>query len=315
MYTETGISSRREAGTAFLLPLVRGNRNTRTELVTSQAEIGQAKPATLIPAHVYYHSQSVPGTRQIARHDPPVPGGEIAAVVRTPRIRSSPRHASNSAVAPQLPILAYSSSTSPLNQTSLSKAMDEAFKDISSRDITKEAGQAAQEDDDFINGRASTSQPPLIGIKREPSSPMVPSRHESGASTMRRESNQAFQSSLPQEARRNRFAWTRFTPSREQPPDRVRRRSYYWRAPPDLGVTRSEGEDIGPSSPLAIPVAAAAAAAQNVASSLSEEEDTASATTEDSTDEDTGPKRQRQQHDLYSLLLRAQATETALIEG
>ena len=313
MYTETGISSRREAAAVFFLSLVRGNRNTRTELATSQAEIGQAKPATLIPAHVYYHSQSVPGTRQIARHDPPVPGGEIAAVVRTPRIRSSPRHASNSAVAPQLPILAYSSSTSPLNQTSLSKAMDEAFKDISSRDIAKEAGQAAQEDDVFINGRASPSQPPLIGIKREPSSPTVPLRHESGASTMRRESNQAFQSSLPQEARRNRFAWTRFTPSREQPPDRVRRRSHYLRAPPDLGVTRSAGEDIGPSSPLAIPIAAAAAA-QNSASSLSEEEDTASATTEDSADEDTGPKRQRQQHDLHSLLLRAQATETALME-
>ena len=323
MYTETRISSRLEAATALLLLLVQDNRNTITELTTSKAEIVQAEPATLkmTPAYKvvarrssnteiigYRQGPLVPGRRQIARHDSSVPGGEIARVVRTPETRSPPRHASTFSVAPQLPILACSCSTSPLNQTSLSEAMDKAFQDIS-----KEAGQATQEeDDDVINGRASTLQPSLVGIKKGLSSPTVPLRNESRASTMRRESNNVLQNSLPEEARHNRFVWTRFTPSRQQPPDRVRRRSHYWRAS-DLSVTRSKRGDISPPSALAVLVAAAAAA-QNSASSSS---DTASATTVNAVEDDTDPEQQQQrpQYDLYSLLLRAQATETALMEG
>lgn len=52
-----------------------------------------------------------------------------------------------------------------------SEAMGMAFQDIS-----KKAGQAAEEDDDdVIHGRASTLQLGLVGIKKEgPSSPTVP---------------------------------------------------------------------------------------------------------------------------------------------
>lgn len=199
IYTVTRTSSRLEAAIALLLLLVQGNRNGRTELATSQAENVQAEPATLkvIPAYMivgrrpsnteivgYCHGPLVSGRRQIARRNPSVSEGETAGAVRTPRTRFPRRHASTSSVAPQLPCLVCSDFTSPLNQPSLSEGMNKAFQNIS-----KEAGQAAQEDDDVFNGRASASQPSLIGIEKGPTSPTVPLRHKSRASTTRRESN------------------------------------------------------------------------------------------------------------------------------
>lgn len=221
-----------------LLPMQ--GSNTRTESPTFQAEIVQAEPATLkmIPAYIivprrpstgidsYGHVQSIP-ERQIVRHDQLVPGAEVVGV-RTPPTRS-PRLAPTS-VAPQIPILAFS--TSPLNHTSLSEDIKKAFQDIS------EEGQTAQND---VIGCASTSQLPLV---KGPSLPTVPWLHESGAS-MRRKLNDTLQNSPPKESRYNRFVWDRFSPSRE-PLERSRR--YYWR---ESSVTRLE--DIGSAPDVQVP--------------------------------------------------------------
>ena len=268
MYTETRISSRLEAATAFLLRLEQGNRNTTTEFANSQADIVQAQrgslnmtPAYMIVARRPSNTEIVGdrhgpfglGRRQIARHDASVPGRDMAGqVVRTPRTETPPRHTSIALVAPQLPIPA--SSPSP---TSLSEAMGMAIEDIS-----KKAGQDAEE-------------------KEGPSSPTVLlRRRETGALTLRCESNDVvLQHPRLLDKRSSRFDWIRSSPLRQQHrADRVRSRSPYWRAS-DLSVTRSkEGGDIGPLSfALAVPVAAAAAAensASSASSSSSEPSDT-----------------------------------------